>query len=429
MTRWRGARGLRPLFPRRAVQGRPLRRLVRHRRPDHEDLLPAELPGPAAVRARTCASTRPRRPRSRPGSARASAAGPTRRPARRSGTRGATSSARAMRLIADGIVDREGVTGLASRLGYSTRQLERHLVAEVGAGPLALARAQRAQTARLLIETTALPFAEIAFAAGFSSIRQFNDTVRLVFAGTPTSLRARANRGAPATPGGAHVPAAAADAVQPRQPLRPPGRDRGARMRGAPRRRVPPHAAAAGRQRHRGAHAGTRPRQLPPDARRGARPADRDRAVPAAARPRRRSRGCRHRALGRRDAPPARGQEPGPPDPAHGRRSRARGARRARPAGVDRGRAHPRGAARHRATATPIVDTAGGLTHVFPSVDDLAAIDPAGLGVPQRTAARLRRAGHRARRGHASRSTPAPTGTTRATRWPGSTALVRGRPR
>ena len=64
---------------------------------------------------------------------------------------------RAMRLIADGTVDREGVTGLASRLGYSTRQLERHLVAEVGAGPLALARAQRAQTARLLIETTDLP--------------------------------------------------------------------------------------------------------------------------------------------------------------------------------------------------------------------------------------------------------------------------------
>src|SRR5205085_7684247 len=86
---------------------------------------------------------------------------------------------RAMRLIADGIVDREGVTGLAARVGYSTRQLERHLMAEVGAGPLAVARAQRAQTARLLIETTELPFAQIAFGAGFSSIRQFNDTVKL----------------------------------------------------------------------------------------------------------------------------------------------------------------------------------------------------------------------------------------------------------
>jgi len=100
--------------------------------------------------------------------------------------------ARTMRLIADGTVDREGVTGLAAHLGYTTRQLERLLQAEVGAGPLALARAQRAQTARVLIETTALPFGDVAFAAGFSSIRQFNDTVRLVFESTPTGLRKRA---------------------------------------------------------------------------------------------------------------------------------------------------------------------------------------------------------------------------------------------
>lgn len=102
--------------------------------------------------------------------------------------------ARAMRLIADGAVDREGVNGLARHLGYSTRQLERHLVAEVGAGPLALARAQRAQTARLLIETTTMPLSGVAFAAGFSSIRQFNDTVRTVFSLTPTELRARVAR-------------------------------------------------------------------------------------------------------------------------------------------------------------------------------------------------------------------------------------------
>ncbi|MFB7109054.1 AlkA N-terminal domain-containing protein [Streptomyces sp. NPDC056190] len=108
--------------------------------------------------------------------------------------------ARAMRLIADGVVDREGVPGLAARLGYSTRQIERQLRAELGAGPLALARAQRAQTARLLIETTALPMAEIAFAAGFSSIRTFNDTVREVFALSPSGLRTRAP-GRPAEPG------------------------------------------------------------------------------------------------------------------------------------------------------------------------------------------------------------------------------------
>ncbi len=97
--------------------------------------------------------------------------------------------ARAMRLIADGVIDRGGVPELARRLAYSERQINRLLVTEVGAGPLALARAQRAQTARVLIETTDLTFANIAFASGFASIRQFNDTIRDVFAVTPTVLR------------------------------------------------------------------------------------------------------------------------------------------------------------------------------------------------------------------------------------------------
>jgi AraC family transcriptional regulator of adaptative response / DNA-3-methyladenine glycosylase II len=109
--------------------------------------------------------------------------------------------ARAMRLIADGVVDREGVSGLAARLGYSVRQLERQLRAELGAGPLALARAGRAQTARLLIETTALPMTQVAYAAGFSSIRAFNTTVREVFALTPTQLRSRRRRAVAAAPG------------------------------------------------------------------------------------------------------------------------------------------------------------------------------------------------------------------------------------
>ena len=100
--------------------------------------------------------------------------------------------ARTMRLIADGTVDREGVTGLAARVGYTTRQLERLLQAEVGANPLALARAQRTQTARVLIETTELALGDVAFAAGFSSIRQFNDTVRTVCDLTPSALHQRA---------------------------------------------------------------------------------------------------------------------------------------------------------------------------------------------------------------------------------------------
>ena len=109
-------------------------------------------------------------------------------------------AARAARLIADGVVDREGVDGLGTRLGYSRRQVERALVAELGAGPLALARAQRAQTARVLLETTGLAITDVAFAAGFGSVRQFNDTVRAVFAGTPGELRS-ASRGARAVAG------------------------------------------------------------------------------------------------------------------------------------------------------------------------------------------------------------------------------------
>ncbi|RZT80995.1 DNA-3-methyladenine glycosylase II [Micromonospora violae] len=101
---------------------------------------------------------------------------------------------RAMRLIADGVVDRDGVPGLASRLGYTERHLHRMLSAEMGAGPLALARAQRAQTARILIETTDLAMAEIAFAAGFGSVRQFNDTLREVYASAPSDLRTAAGR-------------------------------------------------------------------------------------------------------------------------------------------------------------------------------------------------------------------------------------------
>ncbi|MFC8392249.1 MULTISPECIES: bifunctional transcriptional activator/DNA repair enzyme AdaA [unclassified Streptomyces] len=99
---------------------------------------------------------------------------------------------RAMRMIADGVVDREGVAGLAARLGYSARQVQRQLTGELGAGPVALARAQRAHAARVLLQTTGLPVTEIAFAAGFASVRQFNDTVRAVYATTPSELRASA---------------------------------------------------------------------------------------------------------------------------------------------------------------------------------------------------------------------------------------------
>ena len=111
-------------------------------------------------------------------------------------------TARAMRLIADGVVEREGVAGLAARLGYSPRHLTRLLTAELGAGPLALSRAHRAHTARMLLVGTDLPAADVAFSAGFSSVRQFNETVREVFGMPPLELRARRRRGPGAdTPG------------------------------------------------------------------------------------------------------------------------------------------------------------------------------------------------------------------------------------
>jgi AraC family transcriptional regulator of adaptative response / DNA-3-methyladenine glycosylase II len=124
-------------------------------------------------------------------------------------------AARAMRLISDGVVEREGVPGLATRLGYSERQLNRVLAAELGAGPLALARAHRAHTARLLIETTPLGMADVAFAAGFASVRQFNDTVRAVYGVAPTTLRSEAGKRRGALP-------TVAGTLVLRLPLRPP---------------------------------------------------------------------------------------------------------------------------------------------------------------------------------------------------------------
>jgi AraC family transcriptional regulator of adaptative response / DNA-3-methyladenine glycosylase II len=112
---------------------------------------------------------------------------------------------RAMRLIGDGVVERDGVPGLATRLGYSERHLGRVLSVELGAGPLALARAHRAHTARLLVETTPMAMADVAFAAGFASVRQFNDTVREVYGVPPTTLRADADRRATPAATGAIV--------------------------------------------------------------------------------------------------------------------------------------------------------------------------------------------------------------------------------
>lgn len=107
--------------------------------------------------------------------------------------------ARAVRLIGDGVVEREGIAGLSGRLGYSTRQLHRLLTAELGTGPLRLAMAHRVQNARALLENTDLPVTDVAWAAGFGSVRQFNDRMRQVFAMAPSEIRSR--KGLSAAPG------------------------------------------------------------------------------------------------------------------------------------------------------------------------------------------------------------------------------------
>lgn len=107
-------------------------------------------------------------------------------------------AAQALRAIASGVVDEAGVEGLAARLHVSARHLQRVVVAEVGAGPAQIARSRRAQLARHLIDETRLPMADVAFAAGFASVRQFNDVMRETFGATPRELRAR--RRGPALP-------------------------------------------------------------------------------------------------------------------------------------------------------------------------------------------------------------------------------------
>jgi AraC family transcriptional regulator of adaptative response / DNA-3-methyladenine glycosylase II len=107
---------------------------------------------------------------------------------------------RAVRLISGGYVDEHGVDGLARRLAVTERHLRRLLVAELGAGPLALARSVRMQTARRLLAETAMPITEIAFASGFSSVRQFNATFVESYGMPPSALRPALRR--PAAPEG-----------------------------------------------------------------------------------------------------------------------------------------------------------------------------------------------------------------------------------
>ncbi|HUX70287.1 MAG TPA: Ada metal-binding domain-containing protein [Cellulomonadaceae bacterium] len=106
-------------------------------------------------------------------------------------------AARALRGIAAGVVDTSGVRGLADAVHVSERHLHRVLVEQVGATPVQLARTRRSQLARMLLDQTTLTMADIAFAAGFASIRQFNEVMREQFGAPPSTLRRapRSSRG------------------------------------------------------------------------------------------------------------------------------------------------------------------------------------------------------------------------------------------
>lgn len=107
---------------------------------------------------------------------------------------------RALRLIGAGALDRDDVDALAARLGVGSRHLRRLFAAHVGASPLSVARTRRVHFARQLIDGSDLPMSQVAHAAGFRSVRQFNDGIRTSFGKPPRDLRRAARRGV--TPNG-----------------------------------------------------------------------------------------------------------------------------------------------------------------------------------------------------------------------------------
>ncbi len=96
---------------------------------------------------------------------------------------------RALAMIELGALDEASVDDLASRLGVGERQLRRLFHHHLGASPVAVAQTRRVLLAKQLIHESALPMTEIAFAAGFGSVRRFNETFRALFGRSPGELR------------------------------------------------------------------------------------------------------------------------------------------------------------------------------------------------------------------------------------------------
>jgi AraC family transcriptional regulator of adaptative response/methylated-DNA-[protein]-cysteine methyltransferase len=98
---------------------------------------------------------------------------------------------RAMRLIEEGFLDHASVSDLADKLGIGPRHLLRLFLRHTGATPSEVAATRRIQAAKRLIDGTKQPLGEIAFAAGFSSVRRFNDAFRAIYGRPPSSFRKR----------------------------------------------------------------------------------------------------------------------------------------------------------------------------------------------------------------------------------------------
>jgi AraC family transcriptional regulator, regulatory protein of adaptative response / DNA-3-methyladenine glycosylase II len=119
---------------------------------------------------------------------------------------------RALRLIDDGCLDGDSVEDLAARLGIGTRHLDRLFMEHVGASPMAVAQTRRLHFAKRLLDETHLPITETALAAGFGSVRRFNDAFHSAYGLTPRELRSRRRS----------VPAVSGDEVALRMAFRPP---------------------------------------------------------------------------------------------------------------------------------------------------------------------------------------------------------------
>ena len=101
---------------------------------------------------------------------------------------------RALRLIGEGVMDEYDLPTLADRLHVGARQLRRLFGQHVGASPVTVAQNRRVLFAKKLITETALPMTEIAFSAGFASVRRFNDLLQKVYGRSPTELRKNGSR-------------------------------------------------------------------------------------------------------------------------------------------------------------------------------------------------------------------------------------------